>query len=134
MIRAVYVLVLVALGIWPAAAQTKSEWYKSLRVPGTGGSCCSEADCRPVKSEYRKDGHWWALVPFDKAEKWLQVPPEKILKYPTKTADDEGRAVICTSGGSTDGYNQYVPGGDGAHWVAPYDPYIYCFVPPDMGV
>jgi hypothetical protein len=68
-------------------------WFESLRA-ADGGSCCSEADCRPV--EYRiTDNHYEALIgrEFDiDPAYWVQVPPERILK---QTGNPIGRAVAC---------------------------------------
>jgi hypothetical protein len=37
-------------------------WYRSLRVPDTGQSCCSVSDCRPVDSAWIEGDHWRACV------------------------------------------------------------------------
>jgi hypothetical protein len=68
-------------------------WFEGLRAED-GGSCCSEADCRPV--EYRiVEDHYEALIgrQFDvDPGHWVSVPPERILK---KTDNPVGRAVAC---------------------------------------
>ena len=32
-------------------------WFKSLKRPGSGASCCSIADCRPVSYRLSADGY-----------------------------------------------------------------------------
>jgi hypothetical protein len=68
-------------------------WFKSLRTED-GGSCCSEADCRPV--EYRViEDHYEALIGQQfgvDPPRWLAVPRERILK---KTDNPLGCAVAC---------------------------------------
>ena len=62
-------------------------WFESLQQPDSGVSCCSIADCRPT--EFRTVGdHFEALI----EEKWLPVPPEKVLQ---RTDNPVGRAVVC---------------------------------------
>ena len=56
-----------------------SKWYQSLTVPGTGGSCCSLADCRhyPISSATDADGTSHYTVLFE--GNWLPVPKEAVL-------------------------------------------------------
>ncbi len=64
-----------------------SPWFEDLRQPGTGRSCCSIADCRPV--DFRiVENHYEAYVD----DQWMAVPADKILhRYDNPT----GRAVVC---------------------------------------
>jgi hypothetical protein len=64
-------------------------WFESLKQPGSGVSCCSIADCRPV--DYKMDSNGYeALI----EAKWVRVPDEKILHgKPNPT----GRGVLCRS-------------------------------------
>lgn len=117
--RIALVLLSVALAIIliirAAKAEDKATWFKSLKQPDTGLSCCDISDCHPTKAEYRK-GAWWAVV----AGKWRQVPANKVLNK-TSILED---AVICTSDAS-----QYTPG-EGYRQVE--EPKIYCFIPQPM--
>ena len=71
----------------PNADPALSPWYNSLRQPGSGVSCCSIADCRPV--DYRTVGnHYEAYIEGE----WLPVPPDKVL---TRTDNPTGRAIAC---------------------------------------
>ena len=71
------------------------DWYKELRQPGTGYSCCNgtangvEGDCRPTRAYLQDDGTWRALIDG----KWVQVPPRVVLK---QLAPD-GNSHICAS-------------------------------------
>ncbi len=71
------------------------DWYKDLKQPGTGYSCCNgttdghEGDCRPTRAYLTDDGTWKALVDG----KWVPVPPRVVLK---QLAPD-GNSHICAS-------------------------------------
>ncbi len=62
-------------------------WFHSLLQPGTGISCCSEADCR--RTDYRiEDDHYEARINGE----WRPVPPQAVLK---RTDNPTGQAVVC---------------------------------------
>ena len=69
------------------------DWYKQLKQPGTGYSCCNgtangiEGDCRPTRAFLTDDGTWKALIDG----RWLPVPPRVVLQ---KLAPD-GNSHIC---------------------------------------
>lgn len=66
-------------------------WFRSLAQPGTGLSCCSLADCRPVDARITPSGY---QIRVD--NRWLAVPPEKVLhgkENPT------GKPVACVLNG-----------------------------------
>ena len=58
------------------------DWYKELKQPGTGFSCCngrsatSEGDCRPTRAYLNDDGMWYALL----NGRWVPVPPRVVLQ------------------------------------------------------
>lgn len=80
-----------------------SDWYRSLETPG-GGSCCDEADCRPVAA-YRSvrvadDGgpvrfaYEVLITPASHGvpvELWVPVPPNRVLARENPT----GKPVAC---------------------------------------
>ncbi len=71
----------------PDADPAQAPWFNSLRQPGSGISCCSIADCRPV--DYRTVGdHYEAYIEGE----WRAVPPDKVL---TRADNPTGRAVVC---------------------------------------
>lgn len=85
-----------ASGAPPAGADpgsALSQWFRGLMQPGTGTSCCSEADCRVVKA-YRQTDEGWEIIPLD-GNKWLPVPPDKILP---RTDNPLGEPIACTIG------------------------------------
>lgn len=86
-----------------AKAETKGEWFRSLKVPGTtNSSCCDEADCLPTKAEH--NGTQW----FAEVKGTMQpVPNERIVRNPVSY---DGRAYVCVWGGV-----------------------ILCFIPPGAG-
>src|SRR5215212_9154635 len=47
-------------------------WFESLKQPGTGVSCCSISDCRPVQYRLASDGYE-ALIDSG----WVRVPEDK---------------------------------------------------------
>ena len=64
-------------------------FFESLKQPGTGVSCCSVADCRPVEYRLASEGYE-ALLDAS----WVRVPEDKIIhgkQNPT------GRAQLCRS-------------------------------------
>lgn len=71
------------------------DWYKDLKQPSTGYSCCngrsntSEGDCRPTRAYLSDDGMWYALLDG----RWVPVPPRVVLQ---QLAPD-GRSHICAS-------------------------------------
>jgi len=69
------------------ADPTLAPWFNSLRQPGTGVSCCSIADCRPV--DYR-GGPAGYEVWIENA--WHKVPADKVLDGKDNPV---GRAVVC---------------------------------------
>ncbi len=42
-------------------SQDRGSWFKSLKQPGTGYSCCDISDCRRAEADWR-EGQWWAVV------------------------------------------------------------------------
>jgi hypothetical protein len=71
------------------------DWYKELKQPGTGYSCCNgransaDGDCRPTRAYLNDDGMWYALL----NGRWVPVPPRVVLK---QLAPD-GSSHICAS-------------------------------------
>ena len=69
------------------------DWYKDLKQPGTGYSCCNgsfngvEGDCRPTRAYLQEDGTWRALIDGH----WQLVPPRVVLQ---RLAPD-GNSHIC---------------------------------------
>jgi hypothetical protein len=67
-----------------------AEWYRSLKVPGSGASCCNDKDCMPT--DYRvRDGLYEVPVGF----MWVVVPRARVLK---NVPNPTGRAVVCRHG------------------------------------
>lgn len=69
------------------ADMSLAPWFRSLRQPGTGMSCCSIADCRQTDFRIRGN-HYQALI----QGKWEDVPADTILD---RTDNPTGRAVVC---------------------------------------
>lgn len=69
------------------------DWYRDLKQPGTGYSCCNgtvngvQGDCRPTRAFLTDEGTWKALVDG----RWTPVPPRVVLQ---KLAPD-GNSHIC---------------------------------------
>lgn len=86
----------------PDADPTLAPWFKSLRQPNTGISCCDRADCRVV--QYRiVDGHFQAFIGSEFSRwqnppyKWLDVPETSVLH---RHDNPTGEGVACWAGGS----------------------------------
>lgn len=102
----------------PAGAEDRGAWFKSLKQPLTGASCCDISDCHLTQSEW-KGGAWHAVV----AGKWREIPDEVVLKKKVSILED---AVVCNAAEF-----QAIPGMGSS--VKVEEPRIYCFVPPNMG-
>lgn len=76
------------IAVAPAHSEDRGAWFKSLRQPKTGYSCCDISDCRRADADWR-NGQWWAVV--DGA--WTPIPPERELD---KHSID-GDAYVCAS-------------------------------------
>jgi hypothetical protein len=88
--RGVLLVVILAGATGAGFAQDRGAWFKSLKQPVTGASCCDISDCRRADADW-KDGQWWA----DVEGQWTPIPKEKELK---KTSID-GEAYVCSGYG-----------------------------------
>jgi len=89
-----------------AGDSSRSEWFRSLKQPGSGFSCCDISDCRRTEAEWRGEG--WAALSRVPGKGWVSVPRDKVLEQP-KSLD--GDAYLCE-----------LPNAK-----------VLCFVPPDFG-
>ena len=64
-------------------------WFESLKQPGSGVSCCSIADCRPVEYRLVANGYEAYLD-----TKWVHVPDEKVLHG---IVNPVARGIVCRS-------------------------------------
>ena len=71
------------------ADPTLHGWFQSLKQPGSGVSCCSVADCRPVEYRLANDGYEALLD-----AKWVAVPDDRVLR---NKPNPTGRAQLCRS-------------------------------------
>lgn len=67
--------------------------YSDWKQPGNGASCCSNSDCRPVRSTQGADGTWSVWIDGQP----LSVPSSRVLKMPSP----DGRSHWCGSGSTT---------------------------------
>lgn len=69
------------------------DWYKDLKQPGTGYSCCNgtlngiEGDCRPTRAFLTEDGTWKAMI----NGRWMPVPPRVVLR----NLAPDGNSHVC---------------------------------------
>lgn len=96
-------LMIVHLATQQAHAESRAEWFKSLKQPMTGASCCDISDCKRTKANWEK-GQWWA----DVQGVWTPIPKDKIL---TDKASIDGEAYVCSG----------------------FARRIYCFIKPSPG-
>lgn len=89
-VLAVAMLITTGAGAAPPAGidpdSPMALWYRSLKAPDIGGSCCSIADCRPV--EARQIGDRWEVLT---ETGWQLVLPERVLHQPNL----DGRPIAC---------------------------------------
>ncbi len=95
-------LIVSAISPWPnlARADDLGQWFKSLRQPGTGASCCDLSDCHPTEFEIAGD-HYRAVV----NGVMVDIPNDKVLH---NVGNPLGQAVICSIGNTI---YCFVPGG-----------------------
>ena len=109
------ILFLFSFWVVSAFAETKKEWFQSLRQPITQAGCCSEADCARTPARF-EHGSWW-IPPEGRIVDgtwvpglgpWVEVPARVILQ--DKLPQDGVSAYACWVGGR-----------------------IFCFVAPQAG-
>lgn len=79
------------------------DWYRNLKQPRSGGSCCNEqttlldgttaGDCRPVRAYLDEDRNTYRAKIGDR---WVDVPWFSVLR-PELNQDPLKRAVICAA-------------------------------------
>ncbi len=72
-----------------------SDWFRSLKQPGTENSCCDLSDCRTVRVRVGAEGYEALVSKPDfpiEHPLWIAIPPEKILLGKDNPL---GRAVLC---------------------------------------
>ena len=100
-------LILAALAVMLVSgvgAQDRGAWFKSLRSPATGQSCCDLADCKRTEADWKGEG-WVAHYPDGEP---VQVPNAIILDKPSI----DGEAYLCSH---------------------PQSKKLFCFIRPDIG-
>lgn len=83
----VLALAIAAAPGYARAENARAAWFRSLKQPMTGMSCCAMADCHQTTADWRGDG-WWARI----EGQWTPIPRGKLLD---KTSID-GQAYVCT--------------------------------------
>jgi hypothetical protein len=89
-IRGAFLTVAFLAAAAVAQAEDRGTWFKSLKQPLTGASCCDISDCRRAEADW-KNGQWWA----DVQGQWTPIPKEKEL---AKSSID-GDAYVCSGYG-----------------------------------
>jgi hypothetical protein len=72
-----------------------SEWFRSLKQPGTENSCCDLSDCRTVRVRAGAQGYEAYISKPDfpiEHPLWVPIPAEKILQGKDNPL---GSAVVC---------------------------------------
>lgn len=87
-------LALLLAILWPiisfGAEPTAGDWFKTLRQPGTGISCCDESDCRQIDDDqWRVGADGYEVILHGQ---WVKVPDNKVLDRPDGPIK---RAVLC---------------------------------------
>lgn len=68
--------------------QVISDWFKSLRQPGTSLPCCSVSDCRRVDYRIADDGRYEVMLDGT----WYRVPNRFVVR---NEGNPVGKAVAC---------------------------------------
>ena len=72
-----------------------SEWFRSLKQPGTENSCCDLSDCRSVRVRVGAEGYEALISKPDfpiEFPTWVAIPADKILQGKDNPL---GQAVVC---------------------------------------
>ncbi len=92
------ITLVVVLGVHGVAISHdghNAEWFKSLKQPGTGASCCDLSDCREVRSRVGAEGYEVFITsptfPI-MVDEWVKVPTERIIRG---RENPTGSAVVC---------------------------------------
>jgi hypothetical protein len=89
------------------------QWFEELKQPVNNEPCCNMTDCYRTEARQLPDGSWTATLTDYTGKRWVQIPPEKVVKHPLSI---DGEAYICNSLGM--GYEETT---------------IFCFIPPIPG-
>jgi hypothetical protein len=84
------------------------EWFKALKNPRYGNSCCDESDC--ARTEARTHGDQWEALAPDGS--WVTIPPDRIVH---DQGNPTGEPILCASdsGGGQWRVLCFVPGPGG---------------------
>jgi hypothetical protein len=72
-----------------------SDWFRSLKQPGTGTSCCDLSDCRTVRVRSGAQGYEALVSKPDfpiEFPLWVAIPDDKIIRGKDNPL---GAAVLC---------------------------------------
>jgi len=109
--------ILVAIATWhatrPANAEDRGAFFKGLKQPDTGISCCDISDCKVTKAYEMRGDQWWSLAEtLQHGAIWVPIPPNKVLAPRARPAGiDPDEAILCSG----------VSGG-----------VVFCFLAPDQ--
>lgn len=100
------IVVAVLIGATFAYAGERGDWFKSLKQPTTGLSCCDISDCKADPKARWHDGQWHA----DAGD--VELTPVSSDRVVRDQVSIDGSAYTC---------------------AARTTHYIYCFIPPSPG-
>ena len=92
----------------PGGPTPEAGWFRGLRQPQTGASCCDEADCHRIPDSERRqrNGHWEFLATRktfrSEADNAWHVIPE--TQWIPRSTNPTGALVVCSK--------QYFDGND----------------------
>ena len=66
------------------------DWFKALKSPRYGNSCCDESDC--ARTEARTHGDQWEARAPDGS--WVVIPPDRIV---LDQGNPTGEPILCAS-------------------------------------
>lgn len=84
------------------------DWFKALKNPQNGRSCCDLSDC--VRTEARTQGNQWQARAPDGA--WVTVPADSIVH---NQGNPTGEPILCADALTEEGWRVlcFVPGPGG---------------------
>ena len=84
------------------------DWFKALKNPQNGRSCCDQSDC--ARTEARTHGDQWQARAPDGS--WITVPPDSVVH---NQGNPTGEPVLCADAPTERGWRVlcFVPGPGG---------------------
>ncbi len=69
-------------GKYAQADPALKRWFNDQKIPGSGASCCSQADGITAEEDIRNGDYWVRFEANGVLLNWMKVPKEAVLNTP----------------------------------------------------